>query len=187
MGIEFVLLGIYFIWQMFYSKKDRSNLLIIFAVFSLLLGYFIGNIIIGNIMINVCNVLGLVLLILFAAVKSCDMKNAIISGIMIGCIYGLINYIDIDYNLFFNEVTTIIVILVVNFLNKLSVEDSVLSVVIGIVLIEIFNIFLLLKKLEFVALFGESVVLCIVVCIGCKILADYVVKMIKGVRCEKIN
>ena len=162
MTIDFVLIGIYFIWLVFYYEKNKGNIPLFLGVFLLLLGYFIKPIIVGDVFINICNVVGIVSLFAFVFTsKKVNVKKSITSGVLISFIYGLINLIDMDFNLFFGAGLTIVVIIIINFLNCLLVEECVVSALVGLVLIEIFNIFFMLPKLEFVTIFGDVLVLCI--------------------------
>jgi len=188
MGIDFILVGVYFIWLIFYKERVKQNLPLFLGVGLLLVGYFIKSVKFNCISINICRVLGIINLIVFILISGrVNVKKSLTSSIVIAILYGFINFIDIDFNLFFGTAVTVLIVIVINTLNMLTIDEYVLSTFGGLILVEIFNALFMYSKLDYVAIFSDDLAMCIVVCIGIRLFVNWILKLFKVVKYEKVD
>jgi len=189
MPFDFIVLGLILICLIFYlDLKKHSNLVCFLGIVFLLLGYFIKNFTMLKVSINMFNLFGIIYLILSSIIsKEVDKRNSIYGGILIAILYILINYIKFDYNLFFDVKPFILITIIINYINCYSLKESIISTCSAIIYCEIFNAFFMFPKLNFVALFGVEITLCIVVSLLAQTLIELFAKKLKKVKYEEVG
>lgn len=187
MTIEFILLGVLLIYVIFYfDLKKQDNIMFFLAILFFMIGYFVKNAEFYFLSINFFNLFGLLYLIVYSLISIKNIKtNAIYGGMLIAILYILINYIKLDFNMFFDLNPIIFIMISVNFINCYTIKESILSSCLGIILCEIFNIFFMRPKLEFVAIFSEEIIVCVVFSVISIVVIKLLDKIVKGLRYEK--
>ena len=163
MSFEFIVIGIFLIWSLFYLKLnsiDKTFLLLglVFLFFS----YFIPNVFIFNVSINLCIFVGFCCMLAFVCFYgfSIDMENLL----YVLLIYVSLNVISIDFNSFFYSGVLSAIVLSVNILNFKDLKKLLLNVNFSLVICEFFNLIFLLNMLNFSTIFSFEFLKCFVFC-----------------------
>lgn len=188
MGFDFVVLGIILIWLLFYSDfRNQSNLVLMIGIVFLMIGYFVNAVTFNNISINFFNFFGMVYVLIFAIISGgVRVKNTLYCGVLIAMLYVLINYIKFDFNMFFDLKPFIFVAVAVNLINVFSVKEGLISTIFGLIICEIFNVFFMLKEIDFMPILSCETTFCIVVCTITQLVFNFLINRVKKVKHEKV-
>ena len=189
MPIDFIILGIFFIYLCFNYKKTKFNkTLILLGLCMILLGYFNHGIFISryNVSINFCNLFGIIFVFVFCfKFSKINGIKLMRQSILILLLYMFFNFINLDNNIFFNCMPLILIVGLVNICN-VNFYENVFTIIISMVFVEIFNLFFMLPKIDSWALFSREFIFCIVVCCGINLVLNQVIRSLGKIRNEKV-
>jgi len=166
MSFDFIVLGIFFIFILFYVREDNMGGLTIIKIttFLFLIGYFIKSLLIGSFYINLINLLTIFIAItLMILLIKPDISKSIYIALIECIIYVLINFVFIDCNIYFSIIPFIAISIIIGMINLLKIKEWMLSIFLSIVTCEFFNMFFMLKKVNYVTLFQQEIVIFVMV------------------------
>ena len=164
MPIEFVILGIFLIWSLFYLRINNAiNIVLIFSLLFLFFGCFYRGLIIGNFSTNVFVCIGAILFVVYLFFKSEKFSGKVVEN---SCycliVYACLNLISIEFNSFFNCLPLVIIVLIIHLLNH-GESSILLSVNLSLFVCELINAFFMFPKMNFSVIFSNEFVRCFVV------------------------
>lgn len=187
MRLVLCLLGFSLIWCIFYFKFTSYKRLVLFlGVLIIFCGMFLNNVFIKNISVNICFLVGY-LLILFSVIPL--RLNSVLNALdKVGygvILYICLNIVSLDFNLFFNWIPLVIIVIVFNGFNS-EVDNCFFGLNLTFGLCEIFNLFFISKKMNFSIIFSFEFVNCFVIGNSVMLLLFFILKIFKRKRYEKV-
>lgn len=185
MPFSFVCLGVCFIFLMFFMDyKKRGNILVVAGILTLLVGFFVGEIELKTCSINILNVIGV--LVIFVGILCLNSRfnwvRVVSLPFVTGLFYYVLNVIDVDMNMFFNLVPSLLVVCVVSLVCFNNPKESILVVLLSGFVLEIINYFFILEDVGYLALFSHDFIVCIVLCGGFVLLTKTTRKLVENIR-----
>lgn len=167
MPLEFIFLGVIVITMiMYFNLKCVKNWFVILGIVLVMIGYFIGEINVKNISINVTILIGLLLICstLFIGLNRKNRAIAIVLSIGFSMLYLAVNFVSVDYNMFFTIIPICVTLYLSHFFVR-SINSQIFTVLFAAIICDILNMFLMVEYIDYWALFSRNLIVCIVLCI----------------------
>lgn len=191
MMFDFFIIGAILIWCVFYARLDAvKNWILVASISLLFIGYFNldKSILIANVSVNLFGLISFILLVVYFLTyyKNIRFSRMIENVSYVVLLYLGLNIVSIEFNLFFNCLPLIAIIVVINGFNGFNFFTSILGLNISLFFVEILNSILMINQLQFATIFSREFVICYVYCNVLMTLLYIVVKFLKRGAYEKI-
>ena len=166
MPLDFFVLGVFVLTLFCVMSHSKRGLIISFlGVVLVMISYFVREVQLGNVVFNWLFFCGLVLVVIGLNLKKKYQVNTIFVPLSLACVYLLLNIVNLEYNMFFTIIPICVAGVLGGFLCAGSVENRISGVILTLAICEIVNLFVMVKHLGFLALFGCDLRVCIVLCV----------------------
>jgi len=175
MPLYFIVVGCFaLVVLFFFDCKKLKNLSFLFALILLLVGFFVGEIGLKKVSINVPFLVGAIILCVAFALSNPHRKlwRALVCSVGFTLVYLSLNLITIDLNVFFSVVPICAVGVLAGLIGG---KDGLLCSMFTLIFCEIVNAFVMMEHLGFWALYSQNFVFCIVL-VGSVVLLFNIVK-----------
>lgn len=187
MPVSFFLLGLLVLISLFSFREKWDNFAVFIGLIAMMIGFFFGEIRVGNLIVNIPSIIGILVFLLGVLVVKgyVNYLKILLLALGCGCIYFSLNAIDIELNVFFNILPVMITINLISIICECNLKEKIVLVVLANVLCEIINVITMVEHLDFWALFGGNFILCIVLCILLQIVINLSIFLIKKLATKK--
>lgn len=166
MPFHFILLGVVSLIVLFLIPVSKFRKILILCCTICFVGsFFTGNIKINNVVLNLLNMIGSVLILASSYRKNCRLNRVLITVFCSGVVYFFINTIKIDYNLYFTWLPMSLLCSGFSLIMCWDIYSSIFASVISSIVCEILSMIFMYENLNFWSLFGDNYLVCIVLCI----------------------
>ena len=187
MSIDFIIVGMFLIFSLFYMQnRGYKWILLKISMLMFLIGYFIGNIEIENITFNVLNICSMLLFIIVTVggIKR-EIRLVVYVSSLTVLLYIMANYIYLDCNMYFSLIPFILIATIVSLINNLSLKGSIVSTILSLGIVEIFNVFFLIGEIKYMALFQSKLSICIIIVVLSNLIINHIKNATMRMRNEK--
>lgn len=187
MPISFCIVGVYQICILFFlNLKNAKNILFFIGVSFILAGYFVPEIFLAKLSINLCILLGFLICFIgnMIGVKGKVAWTPILSSFILSAVYLLVCARDYNYLFYFRPLFLFLLIIGVSIVLR-GVNEKISFVLLTFMTCEILSFLVVGERLTIYPLFSQDIILCIALIISFNLLLTFMAKTFK--RRKKIE
>ena len=188
MPFEFFVVGFFLICEIFFFDFSKGkNVWIFLSSLFLVFSYFVNYINIGLVSFNILVIVAsfFVILYILSGLKSLSLRINISKVLTILVVYIVLNLINIDFNVFFNPLWLLGIIVLMLSFGNCGLLNDLFVLNFSLISVELLNILFLIRKLNFVMIFSREFVVSLVILNTFAVLKNLLIRVVR-LKYEKI-
>lgn len=189
MPFDFVFISIIFVWCVFYLKSNIKNFFLFLGLMFTIVSYFNLNMQLFGVSFNISIIFGVLCWTIFINYRpnSFNIKLLFKNIIVVLILYVGMCLLNIELNSFFNIFPLILLSMSISLITCRTLKSSLCVFTISNIVCEIFNVVLLMKKINMAYMFCREFVISMVIGISIINVFYFLKRMMGKVRYEKIS